>query len=149
MTIRCWKPVHTWFSLITSQQDWSSSLWHSNISLQRRLTHTAFHSAVFTWIMLYHNDLIFVIFTARQRSCGKVMLSVVSVCLFTRGCHVTIIHDALPPPPSAIWCPRLQTCSNLFTCRLPPPSWHLVGTVRILLEYFLDTFDLCSCWEFP
>ena len=35
------------------------------------------------------------IFTARQRSCGKVMFSVMSICLSMGGPHVTITHDAL------------------------------------------------------
>ena len=66
--------------------------------------------------------------TARQQSCGKVMFSVVAVCL-QGGFHVTIIHDALdttvqgPPSPapfhrdspaSDIWWLKLKTCSNLF-----------------------------------
>ena len=41
------------------------------------------------------------IITARQRSCGMIMFSVVSVCHSVHqvgwGSHVTIIHDALGP----------------------------------------------------
>ena len=52
-------------------------------------------------------------FTARQRSCVKIMFSVMRVCLSTRGFHLTIIHvvldltiqgpptPALPPSPSS------------------------------------------------
>ena len=35
------------------------------------------------------------VITARKRSCGKVIFSVVSVCLQVEGTHVTIIHNAL------------------------------------------------------
>ena len=35
------------------------------------------------------------IFTARQRSCGKVMFSVMSICLSMGGPYVTITHNAL------------------------------------------------------
>ena len=35
-----------------------------------------------------------IVFTTRQRCCGKAMFSLVSVCLFTEA-HVTITHDAL------------------------------------------------------
>ena len=38
-----------------------------------------------------------VFFTARQRSCGKVMFSVVSVIMFRKGPHATITHDPQPP----------------------------------------------------
>ena len=114
--------------------------------------------------MLYHDDITFVIFTVRQRSCRKEMFSVVclSVYLFTRevpcdhypwyiGPHCTGPPDIEPhctgPPSSAIWWQRLETCSNLFTWGSPLHSWHLVATVRILLECFLDKFDFCSCWR--
>ena len=62
------------------------------------------------------------IITARQRSCGKVMFSYVSVC-FTEVFPLykvpprTIQGPPLAPPlPSYIWWPRLETCSNLLTC---------------------------------
>ena len=47
-----------------------------------------------------------VVFTTRQRSCGKVMFSVVSVCSRGEGFHVTITHDALDLTVQ-------ETCSNL------------------------------------
>ena len=79
--------------------------------------------------------------TAHQRSCRKVMFSVMSVhqsvILTTEGpSHVTITHDALDPTIQRhpqhgvslyrdplgmaphyrgdIWWPSLETCSNLF-----------------------------------
>ena len=89
-------------------------------------------------------------FTARQRSCGKVMFSLAFVCLQGRGGpHVTITHDALDltvqpthPPAYDISWPFLETCSNLFTWGLLHQYWHLVAkadmagkrTIRILLE---------------
>ena len=104
--------------------------------------------------------LIKVFFTACHQSWGKV--SLVSVCLFTRGPRVTIIDDALDLPvqgplghqtgdPSPgpidndIWWPSLDTCSNFFTRGPPNPSIHLVPkactvgkqAVCILLECFL------------
>ena len=106
-------------------------------------------------------------FYRRQRSCGKVIFSVVSICQSfcpQGGSHVTITHDTLhctgstvqgpkPLPPSArdIWWQRLYTCSNLFTwgphCTDPPPTraggWLCtVGgwIVHTLLEYFLVSF---------
>ena len=77
-------------------------------------------------------------FTAHQRSCGKVMFSVVSV---HGESHVTITHDALdftiqepltqpPPPPHRnptiqgppnhppLYRETPQTCSNLFNLNL-------------------------------
>ena len=78
------------------------------------------------------------IISAHQRSCGKVMFSLMSVCLSVhrrQGLHVTITHDVLdiivqpsphplgirpwplkpqPPPASDIWWSSLKTCSNLF-----------------------------------
>ena len=63
----------------------------------------------------------------RQPSCGKVILSFMSVCSQT-GPHVTITYDALaltvhPPalhPASDIWWSLLETYLNLFT--LGPPT---------------------------
>ena len=84
------------------------------------------------------------IFTVRQRSCGKVIFSVVSASHSVQGHHVTIACDALDltsshqmsapvggsscehypwcigphctgPPASDFWWPRLETCSNLLT----------------------------------
>ena len=93
------------------------------------------------------------LFTAHQRSWGKVMFSLMCVCLSTgvwdRGTHVTITYDtldltALDPvaqlPPlwtlgltaSDIWWPSLETCSNLFTWG-PPCSidiWCLLASGR-------------------
>ena len=88
-------------------------------------------------------------FTARQRSCGKVMFSLVSVCLFQRWrvspcdhctwwigslctvtpppipCYNPPRHETweslAPPPAGDIWWPSLETCSNLFTWG-PTPS---------------------------
>ena len=64
--------------------------------------------------------------TARQQSCGKVMLAVMSVCLSfcLEGSHVTIAHDALdltvlPPPhpgPFQTW--------EMGTPRLPSDMEH-------------------------
>ena len=46
-------------------------------------------------------DFIF-IFKARQQSCGKVMFSVLSVCLFVHGGHhVTITYNALDLMPQS------------------------------------------------
>ena len=74
------------------------------------------------------------VFTARQRSCGKVMFSVVCVChsdcLSKGDPHVTITHDALgltvqdppwpwPPTGYQIWDPWPQT----------PLYWHLVANI--------------------
>ena len=87
------------------------------------------------------------IFTARQRSCGKVMFSVVCVCLSTAlegvpCAHYLIvqgaIHPATPPdmrpsckgplsPVSDIWWPSLGTCSSLFTPPPPPPLLPMSG----------------------
>ena len=53
------------------------------------------------------------IITARQRSCGMIMFSVVSVCHSVHqvgwGSHVTIIHDALGPHHTRIPVLPLQT----------------------------------------
>ena len=79
------------------------------------------------------------IITARQRSFGKVIFSLVSVC--SHGSHhVTITHDAwcidlrpspALPPARDIWWASLKTCSNLFIWRM--------RAIRILLESFLVT----------
>ena len=65
----------------------------------------------------------FDIFTARKRSCGKVMFSVVSVILFTQRSHVTITHNAFDltiqgPPP---W-PCLPDIGPYFTGTPQPPA---------------------------
>ena len=82
------------------------------------------------------------VITSRQRSCGKAMFSVLSICP-QGGFDVTINHNALaslysPPSPSLfrtwdrtgqgpsandIWWPSLETCSNLFSSAalFPPP----------------------------
>ena len=92
------------------------------------------------------------VITARQRSCGKVMFSYVSVSLSTRrspcdhwawclGPHCTgtlsssDTRPGLPPPAprhQTLACPlatdiwyTLETCSNLFTWGTPPPSNHI------------------------
>ena len=100
--------------------------------------------------MLLHTGSI--IITARQRSCRKVMFSLVSVCLFTGGPHMTITHDALdltvqgphlldirhgPPsspaldptprhqtldPPSLAWPPLDMRCGTLWSQPLALPS---------------------------
>ena len=87
--------------------------------------------------------------TTRQRSCGKVMFSIVSVrhCVHSKGegapcdhypwcigphCITPSAHYLTPPrtwdltvflpsPTSDIWWPSLKTCSNLFTSGPPPP----------------------------
>ena len=82
----------------------------------------------------------------RQRSCGKVMFSVVSVCSQgKRGgvpmlplpiMHWNSLYIPPPldirhgtPPASDIWWPSLETCSDLFTSGpLPNQYWHLVAT---------------------
>ena len=95
--------------------------------------------------------------TARQRSCGKEMFSVVSVHqLFypqgEGGPHVTIAHGALdltvqvPPnhtldpqtsepgsPGSDIWWSLLETCSNLFIWGHSPlpQEWHLAVAIEV------------------
>ena len=67
----------------------------------------------------------FLFITARQQSCGKVMLSVVCVSVSVHG-EGLIKHDALNltmQGPS-------QTCSNLFSCTgttKPQPSLRLVS----------------------
>ena len=68
--------------------------------------------------------------TARQQSCWKVMLAVMSVCLSfcLEGSHVTIAHDALdltvlPPPPTLApsrhgkWGP--PGCPQIWNMRIP------------------------------
>ena len=104
------------------------------------------------------------VITTHQRSCGKVMFSVMSLCP-----EPGVPIDRAPPPgpvrtsaplyrvpaPTAsnIWWPRLETCSNLFTWGRPPNQfWHLVAeectvskrAVRILLECFLVNFEMCA-----
>ena len=97
-------------------------------------------------------------FTARQRSCGKVMFSLVSVCLFTRWRVSPCDHypwfigslcTATPPPipcynpprhetwdslalltASDTWWPSLETCSNLFTWGPSPPPPRILVTMR-------------------
>ena len=87
-------------------------------------------NALFCWSNL--TVLRYVIITARQGSCGKLMFSVVCVChsICPRGRGVTITHDALDlsiqrPPPS----PGLPFCTDT-----PSPGpvnrahnwWHLL-----------------------
>ena len=67
-----------------------------------------------------------------RRSCGKVMFSVVRVCLFTGVCHVTITHDALnciiPGPPKP-W-PRPPNMGPYCTGN-PPSSLTLPDSADI------------------
>ena len=82
------------------------------------------------------------IFIARQRSCRKVMFSVVCVCLFGGGVSCDHYLTGLPiswtptrygtflyrdpwPPVSDIWWPSLRTCSRLFT----PPTPATVADI--------------------
>ena len=96
------------------------------------------------------------IFTTRQRSCGKVIFSQMSVFFSQgvwRGPHVTITHNASeltvqaqpPPPPPQIWDVRTplgpphplvisgshDPCKFVHwvsLCRAPHPYWHLLAT---------------------
>ena len=92
------------------------------------------------------------IFTSRQRSCGKVMSSIVSVSLFGG-----VPNTGIPPPQKT----TARTCSNLFSLDLttegPPPTcsqcslyvcrqagaWHSTE----ILSCFLLLF--CSCSTTP
>ena len=62
------------------------------------------------------------IFTARQRSCGKVMFLQVSVCHSVQGApHVKINHDVLDP---TIYIPNLDsvlTAHNITSCII---TWY-------------------------
>ena len=69
------------------------------------------------------------IFTACQRSCGKVMFSLVCIFLSTQGPHVTITDDALvphctgpPPPGHQTWTPPPPPCQ--WTRENPSPHPH-------------------------
>ena len=93
------------------------------------------------------------IFTARQRSCVKVMFSQVSVILFRRGVpcdhypwckgpHCTVSPNMGPhclglpePPASDIWWPSLEACSILFTSRpLSADTWWLLNHIQLVQE---------------
>ena len=94
---------------------------------------------------------LFCIITAKKRSCGKVVFSVVPVCYSVHrgvspcdhyswciGSHCTapsaplpssqdILHGTSSPHPgSNIWMPSLETSSNLFIWGSPPQEQHLV-----------------------
>ena len=70
-----------------------------------------YYNGIFSPLALYKNNKAWetktsFFVTARQQSCGKVMVAVMSVCLSfcLEGSHVAIAHDALdltvlPPPP--------------------------------------------------
>ena len=98
----------------------SSLLWH-NIS-----QYAPESDVTLAWLLLNVRDPKWdkYLITVRQRSCGKVMFSVMSVCSWVGG---PMTHDPRTPahngshcawtPYSAsdIWLPSLEICSNLFT----------------------------------
>ena len=62
--------------------------------------------------------------TARQRRCGEVMFSVMTVCLSTEGSYVTITHDASH---LTVQGPGTSLYRYRDLAALPPPSraWDL------------------------
>ena len=108
--------------------------------------------------------------TDRQRSCGKVMFLLVSVCLFMgreEVLNVTITHDTLdltlqgpsprhqiwdyPPVLSSsasdIWWPSLETYSNFFIWTpTPPPSTDIWWPKHIwLASGWYASYWMLSC----
>ena len=86
----------------------------------------------------------FLLLPPTNEVCGKVMFSVVRVCLFTRrGFHVTITHNAMdlainPPPTHGTPSPR--TCSNLFIMKHVGGS-HPTGMLSCIEAVFKICFN--------
>ena len=76
--------------------------------------------------------------TVRQRSCARVMFSVVSVCSRASGSYVTITHDPLDftEQVASRPCPHLSSPSNMGPEDVPAPSSPTGGIWWTALETY-------------